>query len=196
VDRREFLKAAVAGTAGVALSGCGTVLSSTNPATAPATAPAAEPKALEGKGMNYVCYCGLYCGLCEWHARVPQRAAALNDALVKGEFHGSPVFLRQVKAMSVDDPNKSCHSGNCGAKACAIRKCAIRRDVRVCPECADYPCKNIEMLAQSESTLVHDGQRMKKIGLEAWIAEQEERRRVGFCYSDVRCLPCHVPLEE
>ncbi len=49
--------------------------------------------------------------------------------------------------------------------------------------------------AESESTLVHDGERLRKIGLDAWIEEQKQRKARGFCYADARCLPCTVPTE-
>ena len=42
-------------------------------------------------------------------------------------------------------------------------------------------------LARRYPTLLADGQRMNKIGIEDWIQEQEERRRSGFAYADVRC---------
>ena len=191
MDRREFLKGSVSAATALALSGCAGSLVSSGPG-ARATQ---EAHVNQVKGMDFVCYCGLYCGLCEWHARIPQRAAALRESLAKAECRDPQDFLLQLERLSKEDSGKSCRSGRCGDKACAIRKCAIRKEVRVCPECVDYPCPRINTLARSEATLIHDGQRMKKIGLEAWLAEQEERRRAGFCYADVRCLPCEIPRE-
>jgi len=34
---------------------------------------------------------------------------------------------------------------------------------------------------------------MRAIGLESWIAEQEERRKTGFAYCDIRCQPYEIP---
>jgi hypothetical protein len=43
--------------------------------------------------------------------------------------------------------------------------------------------------------LLHDGARMKGIGVEAWVLEQEERKRNGFDYGLIRCGKCDIPLE-
>jgi len=69
------------------------------------------------------------------------------------------------------------------------------KGVTVCAECSEFPCKRVKTLAKSEPTLVHDGERIRKIGLDAWIEEQEQRKARGFCYADARCLPCTVPTE-
>jgi hypothetical protein len=57
--------------------------------------------------------------------------------------------------------------------------------------------RNLESLffAKSEPTLLHDGERFKQIGIEAWIEEQEERGRCGFNYGDIRCFPVEIPTE-
>ena len=44
-------------------------------------------------------------------------------------------------------------------------------------------------------TLIADGKRIKKIGIDAWIEEQEERVKTGFAYADIRCYPHEVPDE-
>lgn len=44
-------------------------------------------------------------------------------------------------------------------------------------------------------TLIANGRRMKEIGPDAWIREQEERAKTGFAYADIRCYPYNVPGE-
>ena len=90
---------------------------------------------------------------------------------------------------------KCCRSGKCGAPNCAIRNCAKSRQIEVCPLCTEYPCVKIETLAQSEPLLIHDGERIVKVGLEQWIGGQIARKEAGFDYGRVRCLPCIVPLD-
>ena len=142
-----------------------------------------------------VTYCGMYCGLCSWRTRIPQRASALAETLRMAEAP-TPEAFRKVLAGFSAPGDYNCRAGACGNTGrCGIRKCAVAKGVFACPQCADYPCKRIAALGRSEATLVHDGHRMKEIGLEAWIAEQERRREAGFCYDDVRCLPCTVPTE-
>ena len=46
---------------------------------------------------------------------------------------------------------------------------------------------------QGYPTMLADGQRMKAKGLSAWVLEQEERRKTGFAYVDIRCYPYQVP---
>ncbi len=48
-------------------------------------------------------------------------------------------------------------------------------------------------IAKGYPTLIADGERMKEIGIEAWIDEQEERAKTGVAYVDIRCYPYEVP---
>jgi len=57
----------------------------------------------------------------------------------------------------------------------------------VCVECKEYPCKLIQDLAEHYPTLIQDGKRLQKIGLEKWLREQEERTGRGVVYADIRC---------
>jgi hypothetical protein len=95
------------------------------------------------------------------------------------------------------DPEKRCPGCRAGGGPpfCGIRKCARSRAVEICPQCSDYPCHRIEMLAEGYPTLVADGERMLKVGIEAWIEEQKDRARTGFAYVDIRYHPYSVPKE-
>ena len=44
--------------------------------------------------------------------------------------------------------------------------------------------------------MIADGRRMKEIGLDLWIAEQEARRARGFSYWDVQCHPYEGPTDQ
>jgi hypothetical protein len=87
----------------------------------------------------------------------------------------------------------SCRSGKCGPPFCGIRKCAQGKGTEVCPFCDEYPCNRVLGIAQGYVTLLADGKRMKEKGLDTWIEEQEERRKTGFAYSDIRNHPYSVP---
>jgi hypothetical protein len=50
-------------------------------------------------------------------------------------------------------------------------------------------------IAKGYPTLLSDGKRMKEIGIEAWVGEQNARAETGFVYSDIRCYPYNVPNE-
>ena len=150
--------------------------------------------------LEFVTYCGLYCGLCGERARIPARACALREAMVKEgyEFWGSGLprfgdfwgFL--IDLCDPDHACPGCRQGG-GPPFCAIRKCAPGRGVDVCPFCDEYPCERALAIAKGYPTLLADGQRMREIGLERWIEEQQERAGTGFAYADIRCYPYSVP---
>lgn len=150
-----------------------------------------------------VSYCGMYCDLCSERTKIPERAKELMEEMKKASYEdwgpdvleGFAEFWSLLKNLTTVEDDKCCRTGKCGGPACAIRKCAIEKGFYVCSECQDYPCTRIEILGRSEPTLVHDGMRIKEHGLDAWIVEQEERKSIGFCYSDIRCCPCEVPTD-
>lgn len=149
-----------------------------------------------------VSYCGVYCDLCGARNDTPARAQALITTLKQAEMDqwapGTPdfdEFWRFLNGLAKVPADKCCRSGQCGAPNCAIRNCAKARKVEVCALCSDYPCDKIRIFAQSEPLLLHDGERIKKVGLDQWIEEQIARKKAGFDYGRVRCLPCIVPTE-
>ena len=144
--------------------------------------------------LTYVTYCGLYCRLCGHMARMPKQARALQASMCKEgwEHYGASVhegfeeFWRVLGTLAETDETCPGCRGGCGFPGCEIRVCAREREVEVCPLCEDFPCEHIEGLAQAYPTLIADGERMREIGLEQWLAEQEERRATGFAYADIR----------
>lgn len=148
-------------------------------------------------------YCGLYCDLCSARFKIPDQASALRDSLRRADYEehgpsqpGFDEFWRTLNNLAEPPGEKCCRLGTCGHPLCAIRKCAQEREQEMCIECEDYPCPHILTLSRSEPTLIQDGKRLQAIGLDAWIVEQQSRRRIGFCYDDVRCGKCIVPLVE
>ena len=73
-----------------------------------------------------------------------------------------------------------------------VLKNALRK-IEVCPLCNEYPCDRIPGLAKGYVTMLPDGKRMKEIGIERWIEEQEKRKATGFAYVDIRCEPYDIP---
>ncbi len=147
----------------------------------------------ESEKLRYVTICGLYCGLCSQRGRIPQQARALRDTLAKDGFdqwgQNIPNFkefwtlLNQWSDLKNACPG--CRQGG-GNPECEIRKCAQQRKVESCPHCEDYPCERIRELGKIYLTLIADGQRLKEIGVDAWIGEQKKRAETGFVYSDIR----------
>jgi hypothetical protein len=106
---------------------------------------------------------------------------------------GFKEFWSFLDGLADSEARSSCRAGACGPPFCGIRKCAQQKGVEVCPFCDGYPCNRILGLAEGYVSLLADGKRMKTIGMEKWIAEQEERRKTGFAYVDIRCHPYEVP---
>lgn len=161
------------------------------------------PKKKKDK-LKLVAYCGLYCDLCAERNRMPYQAAALRQTMTKGGWHqlgktvpGFKDFWKFLAGLA--RPDGACLGCRAGggppSPFCKIRECARKRKVEVCPFCSDFPCRLIGRLAQSYVTLIADGKRMKKLGLDAWVAEQKKRAKTGFCYVDIRCSPYSVTGE-
>jgi hypothetical protein len=150
--------------------------------------------------LEQVTYCGLYCGLCSQRNRIPQRARALRQFMQKEgwDFWGKEQayfneFWSFLSKLADNESQYSCRTGRCGPPFCGIRKCAREKGIEVCPFCSDYPCNRILGIAKGYPTMLADGKRMKDSGIDAWIQEQEERRKTGFAYVDIRYYPYEVP---
>jgi len=149
--------------------------------------------------LNLVAYCGLYCGLCTARNRISQQAKALKKTMADWELWANdmPNFNEFWQFLADRcDPDKccsGCRNGNGGPPSCGIRKCAKKKQIDICVFCEDFPCDKIDALAEGYPTLIADGKRLKKIGLDQWLSEQYEREKTGFAYADIRCYPYHVP---
>jgi len=153
--------------------------------------------------LRRVTYCGLYCGLCLNGGRIPQRAGELQALLRKvrveewgPELPDFAAFWCFLGELIEFESHAGCRSHACGIEPCAIRACAEARKVEACPFCADYPCEHIQTLAKRYPLLLADGERMRDVGLEPWIKEQEARRASGFAYVDIRYDAPTTPPEK
>lgn len=144
--------------------------------------------------LTEVGYCGLYCGLCASRRRIPEQAARLRETLwAEGYDQGyfdvpelEPVFATFWEGLNLlaDQPCAGCLGGG-GYSQCPIRACAKERGVTVCNTCPEFPCQHFALLRQYPTCMV-DNERMRKVGLERWIAEQEARAAKGFAYIDIK----------
>lgn len=141
--------------------------------------------------LEFVTYCGLYCGLCAARTRIPERAVALQQAMDEegwpfwGQtFPGFPEFWKFLEGLG-SKGCPGCRAGG-GDPGCKIRICAQERGLDLCSRCTDFPCEQIEALAARYPTLIADNRRLQGLGLARWLAEQEERARRGVVYADIR----------
>ena len=141
--------------------------------------------------LEFVTYCGLYCGLCAERMRIPRQAAALQAAMTEegwpywgptmSDFNEFWRFLQELTGGGCP----GCRAGG-GPPDCPIRACAQQRSLDLCSQCPDFPCSRIEALVAIYPTLVADNCRRQAVGLEQWLKEQEERARRGVVYTDIR----------
>jgi len=146
------------------------------------------------KLLCQVAYCGLYCGLCAHRIRIPQQASQLQKSLHEEGFDDWYQYVPDLKdtfppfwqfLQKLTEIDCTCRTEG-GPPECKIRQCAKQKGIEVCPRCKDYPCTLIQSLAEHYPTLIQDGKRLQKIGLEKWVKEQEERAKHGVVYADIR----------
>ena len=74
--------------------------------------------------------------------------------------------------------------GGPGNQSCAIAKCSLERgEVPFCWECPEYPCSHYEGFDDGDSFVPHrnrqqDIAQAREIGLEAYLAQLEEKRAI------------------
>ncbi len=92
--------------------------------------------------------CGLYCGEC----------SAFQDGTCKGCRSNLGVCLKYRKACGIYDCDK--------------------REFDFCGECEEFPCKKFNKFFNTREwydEVTNNLKRIKKIGLEKWLEEQEKR---------------------
>lgn len=130
----------------------------------------------------YVAYCGLNCRMCSLIATLPGLASRLHDTMQEDgwEYYGSEVFpefqdfWKVLKGISKMDETCPACSGGCGDPDCAIRKCAVDRELELCAYCQDFPCPKLTDFSRRYPFILENSRRIKEIGLENWLKEQDE----------------------
>lgn len=70
-------------------------------------------------------------------------------------------------------------------QGCATLDCAKAKDVALCCDCADFPCAFLAPVADQAAQYPHNMKlynlcRIKKIGLDRWIAEEAKNIRKNY----------------
>ncbi len=128
--------------------------------------------------LTLVAYCGSHCGLCTHRGQLRESARKFCESL-RPERTDSPhaaipgEFWSLLCSLAAGENQCACRKGSCGPPLCGIRRCAQRRGVDLCPYCDEYPCERIIECCKASPLLLACGMRIKAIGVEAWIKEQE-----------------------
>ncbi len=131
---------------------------------------------------DYLCYCGLYCKMCSMIAITPKHAGTLLESLKEDGwenfgpyvYQGFDKFWEILNALSRTDITTTLCRGDCGNPDCEIRICARTKHLDVCALCDDYPCDKLQELSGCYPFILQNNDRIKVIGLEKWLLEQEK----------------------
>jgi len=135
-----------------------------------------------------VSYCGVCCGFCGVQVRIPKMAEELKrfvEAYGYGEWIGHITqdfnFENFVKGLEwfANSGCPSCLQGG-GMPNCEVRNCCTARGLKNCYFCEDFlKCEKLGY--QKETYKIDENyRRIKEIGYENWLKEQEEKLRQSF----------------
>ena len=176
---------------------------------------------------NMAAPCGLYCGACmvygahkrkdsEFLAQLKEQFTELLSNLADGKMPpGAPPtsknfdLARMKREIQEDDCMhcKGCLSDVVAiqCRTCGFRECTMEKGITTCAECPDMPCQRVIDFNNDRmphhSEVLENLKRQKEIGIDAWLAEQEERWRCVQCKSplswyDDKCPACHATLSQ
>ncbi|HAQ62187.1 TPA: hypothetical protein DCR49_09385 [Candidatus Delongbacteria bacterium] len=150
------------------------------------------------ENKDFTTHCGLYCKLCANYSRISQISHRLRDILLKEgyDYFGEYIypeykdFRKVLDQMADRDPNNSRCFGGCGNPECRIRECAKAKGLEYCAFCDNFPCENFtEGFLKTYPCLIANNKRIKEIGIDAWIIEQEENFvSKDYSYNDDKSL--------
>ncbi len=141
-----------------------------------------------------IAYCGLNCRLCNLTTILPEAATKLLRIMRDDgwEHYGSqlyPEFRDFWKVLgSLAQMKESCPlcKGGCGNPECSFRICAKSKGLEICAECDEYPCQPLrEFYSGHYAKLAGNNERIREIGLEAWLEEQQELVERGLSFRDL-----------
>ena len=150
------------------------------------------------EGAELAAYCGLYCGACSiMNGQIRDTAKSLQGLLKAYGYAGwaptlaefvpatkhYPEFEGVLEWLTTQDC-EGCLAGG-GNPNCAIRICAKEKGLAGCWECDEEPCEKLGGIDEGYPALTEERQRIRGIGLEAWLAEQKAKVEAGFSYADV-----------
>jgi hypothetical protein len=117
---------------------------------------------------DFIAYCGLYCGACSFKVGFDENNRA--------HLEGIPAQYKRY----ADKPLQFC-AGCRQLKQCGhgFKECAEKHNVMHCGLCDEFPCQRIKDFnndgALHHAEVITNLKRLKEIGEQAWLKEQEKR---------------------
>lgn len=125
--------------------------------------------------------CGLNCAQCDMY-QAGHGNEKLRNEIVE--------WLRKERNETVKPEKIRCEGCRGPVDAhwssdCKMMSCASKRKLVHCFQCEDFPCKTLTDFASDgvshHKRTVENLKRMKQIGIDAWIAEQNKKGQPVFC---------------
>lgn len=133
--------------------------------------------------INDIAYCGINCRMCNLTTILPEAALKLYQIMKDDswELFGSMVypefedFWKVLYALSGMKDHCPMCKGGCGDPDCKFRICAKEKGHQLCVECTSFPCEGLNAFYTNRYPyLLQSMARLKEIGAEAWLTEQQE----------------------
>jgi hypothetical protein len=135
-----------------------------------------------------VSYCGVCCSHCGMQKRIPIMASELGR-FIQAYRYGDwiehmtqefkfEIFMKGLSWFANSSCNGCLHGG--GMPTCEVRNCCIEKGLKNCYFCGDFlKCEKLDY--QKETYEVDKSySRIKQIGYENWLREQEEKTGADF----------------
>jgi len=135
---------------------------------------------VESKGWA-IAFCGLNCARCDMY-EAAHGNTKLRDEIVKWfkEQRNEIIKPEQIKCEGCRGPLDVQWSSDC-----KIMLCAKKKEVRYCFQCTNFPCNILNTFASDDVShhkrTVGNLKNMRRIGIGAWIAQQDRNGKRVFC---------------
>jgi hypothetical protein len=150
--------------------------------------------------------CGVYCGQCpNGNGRVKAIAGELKRLVDTVRYDWMDEAIKAFKFQEFRKGLEWFASAQCpmclnsGGAPCGNRKCAQKKGFKSCLLCDEYmSCKNTEYHREWYPFVVDNYKRVKEVGFEKHLEEEEERSRAGvslMSHLERRCCKT-IKLEE
>ena len=116
--------------------------------------------------------CGLYCGACGIYRMYKDRDTERLEWAAREDFHCRPEDIRC----------EGCHGplDRHWSPECQILVCAQEKGFAGCWECTEVTCDKLQEIDQDPRP-AENRQRIREVGLETWLTEQDARWRCPAC---------------
>ena len=134
------------------------------------------------KAENWtIAYCGLNCAKCDIYEPGHGNKKKRDEILARLKQKRNRIFKPEQIACGGCRGPLNAHWD----EDCKMMLCAKNKKIQYCFQCKEFPCSILKAFASDgvshHKKTVENLHRMKQIGVNAWIAEQEKNGKCSFC---------------